>query len=182
MAAKVQLTPEQIAELREMHARGVSRNDCADHFGVARMTMTRLSARLEPPISWDQREYLRAAVEHRALTAAEKRAELAAASLDEAAALVADIRKPQTIVQLGTGSDGGSEWFERKISKPSPRDQKDLAQAASILANMILKLKEFDAPKPDAESLGPLGAFLADGLGRAYTAIQEEREQEDVDG
>lgn len=162
MAGKVQLTPEQEAELRRLHSEGVSRNQIAKRLGIAGATLTRIAGELVPPVEFDQREYLKAAVEQRAFDLKAKRQALAEDAVAKAQVLVGDILRPTEITALGQGPEGtGSQWFTTKVSRPDPRGAKDLATAASTLVNTALRIAEFDRDR-DAGTDSMLG--MLDGL------------------
>jgi helix-turn-helix resolvase-like protein len=180
--AKVQLTAEQVAELRRLHADGVSRNQIAKALGISTATLTRRAAELDPPVDFDQRPYLAAAVEHNVLALQKKRTELSEDAMDKAARLVGDLEREHEVTMLGQGPDGsGSQWFSTRTRRPDPRASKDLAQAASILANLSMKLVEFDrAQSPETEeAIGALSGLstalhdVARQLGAPDTSVTE---------
>lgn len=184
MAGKVQLTPEQEAELRQLHSEGVSRNQIAKRLGIAGATLTRIAGELQPPVEFDQREYLRAAVEQKNLDLKTKRQKLAEDAVDKAQVLVGDILREATITTLGQGADGtGSKWFTTKVARPDPRAAKDLATAASTLVNTALRIAEFDRDRA-AGAEGMLGMLdgLSVGIATLADHVRATPPEEAVDG
>jgi hypothetical protein len=143
--AKRQLTADEVAELRVMHANGCSRNQAARRFNTGMGTMTRICSELDPPIVWDRRATLSAAVEMHTLDLRNRRARAADDAMTEAETLIGRIGSPMLLRQLGSAGDGlPAKWHETTLPRPDARAAKDLAQAAATLAGLSMRLVDFD--------------------------------------
>lgn len=148
--------------VRELHAKGLSRNAIAEDTGRSGRTISRIADKLG--LTFD-RERTRAATEAKKEDARSKRAALALRLLDDAERLRQQLWKPAEYVD-----HGGKEFDEARWTMPEPTfaDKAKIMQSVGIAVDRAVKLDEYDADQGAAGARSMLG-----DLGRALGAAAE---------
>jgi hypothetical protein len=142
--------------LKELHARGMSRNQIATHMSRGQGTIS-IYARLMG-LSFDRREETAVATDVRKLDLAERRAALAIRMMDLAEAAAEDVAGTYVMHTVGI-ENGSSVWLEKTVAL-APADQRlNLIKISLAASGQSMKLVEFDRPPDDngaAEARGML--------------------------
>jgi len=159
------VTQEDHDRVRELHARGLSRNAIAAAMGRSGRTVSRIAARLG--LGFD-REQVRAATEAKKADARARRTQLALALLDDVDQLRARLHVPYVVYQF----DREGNLVTGVLDRPPARDQRDLMMAIGAAIDRSLRLDEYDADPGLDAAKSMLGA-LARGLGAAYDQLNQ---------
>jgi len=156
MAARRPVTDAERDQVRAMHADGASRNAIARALGRSPSTITAIADELG--LSFN-RERTAAATAAKQADNRARRAQLAAALLDDVERLRAQLFAPTTVYAFG-GRD--NVYREHKVDRPPPREQRDIVLAITNLIASHLRLVEYDRDTGADPVTGMLGALLAD--------------------
>lgn len=135
---RVPLTDAEKAQIEQLHAAGAGRNEIARELGRPWTTITDYCRRNGLSFA---RTDAALGVEAVRRLAAERRAELSMALLDDVERLREQMFEPHKKVFYG-----GKDFVRREelLPEPDPADKRNLAQAASALLDRSLRLDEHD--------------------------------------
>jgi hypothetical protein len=152
------ITDAEITWVLRLHGQGRGRNDIMRETGLAAKTVSETCKAFG--LTFD-RTKVRAATAARVADAKQMRAELQVRYLEEAGALLDDIRSPTKVFNFG-GKD--NTYNSVDVEQPPVVDQLKLMQAATIATDRALRLAEHDAGDGAEEGRSLIGA-LAERLG-----------------
>lgn len=155
MAARP-VTQAERDQVAAMHADGKSRNEIARALGRSPSTVSAIARDLGLSFA---RERTAAATAAKQRDNRARRAELAAALLDDIARLRAQLFAPTVVFAFG-GKD--NVYREHQVDRPPPREQRDIVLAITNLIASHLRLVEYDRDTGADPVTGMLGALLAD--------------------
>jgi IS30 family transposase len=150
------LTDDERRRVAELHAAGKTRNEIARAIGRAQSTVSKLAA--EQGLTFD-RSRTKAATAAKVVDAKARRADLAAALLEDAHRLRAQLWKPCKAFNFG-GKD--NTYAEVQLDEPTFADKLKLVQAAGVAIDKHARLAEMDA---DLQGLAAVDAWLRDITG-----------------
>ncbi|MEV6297834.1 helix-turn-helix domain-containing protein [Actinoplanes sp. NPDC051861] len=159
------VTEEEKDRVWALHADGLSRNAIAKEMKRGARTISKICD--EAGLRFDAHRTSEA-VQAVKDDARARRAALSLKLLDDAETLRTRMHQPHTVHRLT--NDG---MITGTISRPDPRDQRDLMFAAGIAIDKSLRLEEFDADPGINGAKSMLGA-LAKGLGEAYSELVDQ--------
>lgn len=145
------------ARLAELHAEGLSLNECARRLGWSPSTISVHSVKMD--LSWD-RALTREATEARVIDLAAVRARLAEKFAEAAEHLLDQIYEPALVFNFG-GKDNTYE--EHKLPKPPVQDIRGLVQAAGTASTKSMELSKFTASAGDTGAVGEFLEWLEHG-------------------
>ena len=125
--------------VRQLHARGMSRNDIAREIGRAAGTVTKIARQLG--LSFD-RTATKAATEAKVADARDRRANLAVALLADAERLREQLWRSCSIYNFG-GRD--NTYNEVLVVEPPFADKLKILQSVNIAVDKALRLDEYDS-------------------------------------
>lgn len=167
------ITDAERKQVRQLHARGLGRNDIARELGRSVSTITAVAKQLG--LSFD-----------RSMTAAATAAKVADAKARRAALqldLLGDAEKlrAQLWVEHEYIDHGGKDFNEARWTQPEPTaaDKLKLMQAAKLALDGSLRLDLHDADNGAGEATSMLDA-LAAGLGAAYEQLKNRNADDDT--
>jgi hypothetical protein len=166
MANPPPVTDAEKQRIRELHGKGLARNEIARQLGRGQKTISKYAA--EMGLDFERRERTAKAVEARVADARVARAELAVRLIEDAEKLRQRMHQPYRVWRIT--NDG--ELRTGVLNLPDARDQRDLAVALNTAVNASLRLEEFDADPGINGAKSMLGA-LAAGLGAAYEQLTQ---------
>lgn len=159
------VSEDELAQIRRLHAAGISRNDIARTLGRSGSTVSRVCAVLG--LNFD-RSRVAAATLARTTDAKARRTDLMHKLIDDAERLRGELFTPTTIHSFG-GKD--HTYNSRDVSQPLFKDQRDIMGAISMAVNASLRIDDHDADSGAEAGRSMLGA-LAAGLQVAYDQVQ----------
>jgi hypothetical protein len=133
------VTEQDHHRVRELHARGLSRNAIGKELGRSGRTVSRIAAELG--LAFDRSDATRAATAAKKADGEARRARLQLEALDAAAKLFSQMFAPTKVYNFG-GKE--NDYNEREHPEPPFRDKRDIATAIKALADTALKLAEYD--------------------------------------
>lgn len=158
MARNAPLSDEERQRIRELHGEGKGRNEIAAVLGRSAGAVTKAAGEMGLDFT---REATRTATEAKRRTAAERRADLALALLDDAERLRRRMWSPYLVFSFG-GRD--NVFSSRELDLPPAGDQSSLMRAASVAVERSLRLDEYDRDG-GAEAARSMLGRLAEALG-----------------
>lgn len=159
------VSEDELAQIRRLHAAGISRNDIARTLGRSGSTVSRVCAVLG--LNFD-RSRVAAATLARTTDAKARRTDLMHKLIDDAERLRGELFTPTTIHSFG-GKD--HTYNSRDVRQPLFKDQRDIMGAISMAVNASLRIDDHDADSGAEAGRSMLGA-LAAGLQVAYDQAQ----------
>jgi hypothetical protein len=170
------VTPEELQQIRDLHAQGKGRNEIARTLGRSLRTISLHAADLG--LTFD-RTLTAEATKARMADLAERRAILAEALHTDAEKLTEQLWKPHWVFNFG----GKDNTYEKRLLDEPPADaKKALMSAAGLAVDRSLKLcpPTDDGGAEDARSM--LGQLMV-GLKSAYEqAVNEEAASKEAEG
>ncbi|MCA1218848.1 helix-turn-helix domain-containing protein [Streptomyces sp. 8L] len=160
--------------VRELHAKGKSRNDIARAIKRSPSTVSKIAAAFDPPLTFDRAAEVAVATEVRRADLAKRRAETAIVLQDAAERELAKMTRPQLYWEWG-----GKEhtYDERWQDEPTPADRRTMMATAGAALDRSLKLAP---PREQAgeQSRSVIGQLMA-GLRRDYAERHQNSEAAD---
>lgn len=133
------MTEAELQRLRELHAKGKSRNDIAKALGRSGSTISKTAARLG--LSFERGPEVQAATKAKVADAKARRAQLQLDLLAKAAELLDRIDKPALAFNFG-GKE--NTYAEREISEPTFTDKHKIILGVSTAVTASIKIDEHD--------------------------------------
>ncbi|MFD3717262.1 helix-turn-helix domain-containing protein [Streptomyces sp. NPDC058674] len=150
------VTPDEIEEIRRLHAEGHSRNEIARRIGRGGRVVSVHCARMG--LTFD-RAGTEAATAARIADLAEKRSILADALVDDALRLSAQVWEPTVVYNIG-GKD--NTYTSEPVPEPPPADKRALMAAATAAAAQSLRLVP---PETETEGMAAVDQWLRGMMG-----------------
>lgn len=161
-------TDDEEATLRELHARGLGRNEIARALGRGTRTISVRAAAMG--LTFDNAALTEVATRNRKAQLAVRRMELAEALQEDAERLTEQMWEPAKIYSFG-GKDNTYE--DRDVDEPPADAKKALMGAAGMAIDRSLKLVPSEETAAEDEARSMLGQ-LAVGLKAAYDDAKRE--------
>ncbi|MGV9282128.1 helix-turn-helix domain-containing protein [Streptomyces sp. NPDC003730] len=165
------VTPEELQQIRELHAQGKGRNEIARTIGRSLRTVSVYAAKMD--LSFD-RTMTEEATRARKADLEERRVILAEALQGDAERLSSQMWEPAKVFNIG-GKD--NTYTEHDVDEPPADAKKSLMAAAGIAVEKSLKLVPPEVDEANVEAARSMLGSLADGLSRL--AAQEPRGEDD---
>ncbi|GAA0969835.1 hypothetical protein GCM10009555_017670 [Acrocarpospora macrocephala] len=156
----IPLSDDELQQIRDLHAQGLSCSAVADTIGRSRAAVSRAAAKMG--LAWD-RSQTKAATEARVADAAAKRAQLALDLLDDAARIRAQLWEPCMAFNFG-GRD--NTYAEHQLERPDFAGQEKILRGMAIAVEKSLRLTDYDTGD-DAAKVGSL-------LGSLFASFQDK--------
>jgi hypothetical protein len=171
-ANRTPLSTAEKQKIEQLHAAGAGRNEIARELARPWSTITDYCRRSGLSFA---RTDAALGVEAARRLAAERRAELALALLDDVERLRESMHEPHTMVLYG-----GKDFVRREetLAEPTPADKRNLAQAAAVLLDRSLRLDEHDRAGGTDGARSVLGQ-LGDALKLAATPLMPRDPDDD---
>jgi hypothetical protein len=170
MAKARPLTNDELAQIRELHAAGLSCGQIATKVGRAKSTISKVCDR--EGLLFDATRTA-TATDHQVQNNRQKRATLEGRLLDEAGLLLDQLHQPALVFNFG-GKDNTYE--EHQLEAPPVADKRALVSAASTAIDRSLKLAEADRAGSGADAgKSMIGALFA---ALQVTPIEEPSEEQ----
>lgn len=167
------VTQADYEQVRQLHAKKLSRNAIAEQLGRSGKTISKIAEKLG--LSFD-RERTKAATEAKVADARAKRAALSLALLDDAERLRKQLWEPASYVAHGGKEFDRADWT---MDEPTFADKAKIMQSVGVAIDKAVKLDEYDADPGIDAAKSMLGA-LAKGLGAAYDQLTQTEAQTDA--
>lgn len=155
MARPPKLTDHELAQLRALHAQGMTRNDIARQLGRAPATISTYAA--AQGLSFD-RSRIEAATEARKADFRARRAELSDQLLTRAAEFLRQMDEPHLTFKIG-GRD--NVYTEHILDRPPVEALRNLVLSAAIAIDKHAVLEKIDSDTGSDAAGSLLGALFA---------------------
>lgn len=169
MAEMAPFTDDERRQVTDLHAQGKGRNEISRLTGIHNKRVSRIAAALG--LTFSRAGATAAATEAKKADAASRRARLQDETLAAAERLLGNMFEPALAYNFG-GKD--NTFAQARLDKPSFADQRSIAVAIQSLANVALRLAEFDRASETGHDAGKsMLRDLAAGFGQAYEQLQQ---------